>query len=170
MHLWELVIAEDRRVDLADAANAHEWVQRQPWWLHGRTVGPWDEETVQRWCLAIRALRSIVRRLGFTKNTRPVGIDPMIADQITSQYLGRLQPYLHRLKPTEGAGLTKATLGGLRLRPVRPALPTPHPLAFMQPWVAELQRRLKPQRKRQERPQSARVVGVAEGDLDYFFH
>jgi hypothetical protein len=118
MRLWELVISEDRRNDLSDAATAREWVQRQPWWLLGETVGPWDAATARDWAGAIRSLRSIVRRLGFTRNTREPDIEPVIADRIAGGYVGLLQPYLHRLRPTEGAGLTRATFGGLRLRPV----------------------------------------------------
>jgi hypothetical protein len=119
MRLWELVIRDDRRTDLADPVNGREWLGQQPWWGWGGFGGPWRTEIARDWTAVIGSLRSVVRRLGYTRNTREPGVEPRTADRIAGAYVGLLQLYLHRLGSTEGAGLTRRTFGGMRVRPTQ---------------------------------------------------
>jgi hypothetical protein len=97
MQLWEWVLTEDRRQDLAEPAAAVEWFAAHraryvPFVLKWDKAGhpPWPKAVLSRWQANVNALRSLAARLHGRK-VREADIDPIEADRLFFGHISGLR-------------------------------------------------------------------------------
>jgi hypothetical protein len=99
MQLWEYLLAEDRRLDLANLKNAGIWLLERPWWPKGsdRKGDPalWNEPAKCNWKQNILCLRTLAQRL--KSKRRPASAEEQVQEIMAQK---TLFDYLEKLRVT----------------------------------------------------------------------
>lgn len=129
MHLWEFALACDAEADLTTPSGMAAFLSRVEY-SFGRALrdafsvselpADWDPRFAEEWRTAVNVLRSLAPRLKGRRG-RKAEIDPLEADRIFEDHIGRLRPVLRRVNigagPVWKVPLGVKTFAGVVLRP-----------------------------------------------------